>query len=395
MAGLLAFVAAVALTYLAATGRARASCDAPRSLVPDFVLSLVPIAFAYLVAHYFSFFVIQGQFLIALASDPFGRGWDLFGTVDYAPNLALVSPNTIWYVQVGLAHRRARRRARDRPRPRGRAVREPGRRSTLPVPDARAHGAVHGRRAVAALAELIAHGGTAGAIVESSSSSWSTGVFVAVWVRERRARRSAATARGLRTRRAVGTRTRVEQQRRERRGAARARRRRGRRARCRRPRRRLRRGSSAFPSGRRRRLASATADDRERPERVPDDREHARRATARARPGPRGCPCPRARPRAARRARLRPRAPSRRAPPAAPAASARSSEPAPRSGGGEEPAAEVVDAERGAPLQPAAAPHASAPAASAYGAERGRPRERLGRAASSGSAGRARRRAAA
>jgi hypothetical protein len=64
------------------------------------VLSLVPIAFAYLVAHYFSLFVIQGQFMLSLISDPFGHEWDLFGTVDFAPNLAIVSPETIWYVQV-------------------------------------------------------------------------------------------------------------------------------------------------------------------------------------------------------------------------------------------------------------------------------------------------------
>jgi hypothetical protein len=99
--GLSYFVAAVAVTYLAAVALARRLVRAPRSLVPDFVLPLVPIAFAYLVAHYFSQFVIQGQFIIPLASDPFGRGWDLFGTVDYAPNLAAVAPDTVWYVQVG------------------------------------------------------------------------------------------------------------------------------------------------------------------------------------------------------------------------------------------------------------------------------------------------------
>jgi hypothetical protein len=60
----------------------------------------VPIAAAYLVAHYFSLFLIQGQFIITLASDPFGRGWDLFGTVGFAPNLAIVAPDTVWYVQV-------------------------------------------------------------------------------------------------------------------------------------------------------------------------------------------------------------------------------------------------------------------------------------------------------
>ena len=99
--GLVLFVGAVVVTYLAAVEGARRLVRAPRSLVPDFVLPLVPIAFAYLVAHYFSLFVIQGQFVWSLASDPFGKGWDLFGTVDFAPNLTLVSPETVWYVQVG------------------------------------------------------------------------------------------------------------------------------------------------------------------------------------------------------------------------------------------------------------------------------------------------------
>jgi hypothetical protein len=101
VAGLLVFVGAVVVTYLVAVQSVRLLVHAPRSLVPDFVLPLVPIAFAYLVAHYFSLFVIQGQFMYSLVSDPFGRGWDLFGTVDFAPNLAAVSPETVWYVQAG------------------------------------------------------------------------------------------------------------------------------------------------------------------------------------------------------------------------------------------------------------------------------------------------------
>jgi hypothetical protein len=100
LVGLALFVTAVALTYLAAVRAAGALAGTRRSLVPDFVLPLVPIAAAYMVAHYFSYFLIQGAFIIPLASDPFGRGWDLFGTVDFAPNLAIVSPDTVWYVQV-------------------------------------------------------------------------------------------------------------------------------------------------------------------------------------------------------------------------------------------------------------------------------------------------------
>ncbi len=100
IAGLLLFVGVVATTYLAAVRAAAALSGTRRSLVADFVLPLVPIAAAYMVAHYFSLFLIQGQFIVTLASDPFGRGWDLFGTIDFAPNLAIVSPTTVWYVQV-------------------------------------------------------------------------------------------------------------------------------------------------------------------------------------------------------------------------------------------------------------------------------------------------------
>ena len=100
LAGLCAFVGVVVLTYAAAVTWAQRLAHSPRSLVPDFVLPLVPIVLAYLVAHYFSLLAIQGQFILPLASDPFGRGWDLFGTADFVPNLTIVSPETVWYVQV-------------------------------------------------------------------------------------------------------------------------------------------------------------------------------------------------------------------------------------------------------------------------------------------------------
>jgi hypothetical protein len=62
--------------------------------------SLVPIAFAYVVAHYLSFLLIEGQIGIVALSDPFGRGWNLFGTADHLVNLTLLSATTIWYAQV-------------------------------------------------------------------------------------------------------------------------------------------------------------------------------------------------------------------------------------------------------------------------------------------------------
>ena len=102
LGGLALFVAAILATYLAAVAAAEWLGGADRSLVPDFVLPLVPIAAAYLAAHYFSLFVIQGQFIITLISDPFGRGWDLFGTSDFAPNLAILSFRTVWFVQIAV-----------------------------------------------------------------------------------------------------------------------------------------------------------------------------------------------------------------------------------------------------------------------------------------------------
>jgi len=100
LGGLAFFVAAILATYLAAVAAAEKLGRSDRSLVPDFVLPLVPIAAAYIAAHYFTSFMITGQFIIPLTSDPFGRGWDLLGTSDFAPNLTIVSPETVWYVQV-------------------------------------------------------------------------------------------------------------------------------------------------------------------------------------------------------------------------------------------------------------------------------------------------------
>jgi hypothetical protein len=99
--GLVLAAVLVGLAFRAACAAAGMLVDAPRDLAPELLLSLVPIAFAYLVAHYFSLFVVQGQFVIPLLSDPLGKGWDVFGTVGYVPNVVPFSPNTIWYVQVG------------------------------------------------------------------------------------------------------------------------------------------------------------------------------------------------------------------------------------------------------------------------------------------------------
>nr|MBA3329073.1 fenitrothion hydrolase [Solirubrobacterales bacterium] len=66
-----------------------------------FVHSLVPIALAYVVAHYFSLLAYQGQAIAYLASDPLGDGGNLLGTASATIDYAWVSATAIWYVQVG------------------------------------------------------------------------------------------------------------------------------------------------------------------------------------------------------------------------------------------------------------------------------------------------------
>lgn len=66
-----------------------------------FVLTLVPIAIAYHLAHYLSFLAMAGQYLIPLASDPFGFGWDLFGTKNYFVRIGLVDARAVWYISIG------------------------------------------------------------------------------------------------------------------------------------------------------------------------------------------------------------------------------------------------------------------------------------------------------
>lgn len=101
LGGLAAWVALVAGIYLVTVAVAKRLASTDLELAGAFVWSLVPIALVYAVSHYFSLLVIEGQFLVTLASDPFGFGWDLFGTRDFRPNLAPFAPSTIWYVQVG------------------------------------------------------------------------------------------------------------------------------------------------------------------------------------------------------------------------------------------------------------------------------------------------------
>ena len=137
---LVGLVAAIAIVYgfymLGARGaRTVGGGFSTRELARAFVPSLVPIAFAYVAAHYFTLLLYQGQAIVTLSTDPFGYlssdplgdGSDLFGTADRAIDYGVIGATAAWYWQVGfvivghvaaltLAHERALtlyRRARE------------------------------------------------------------------------------------------------------------------------------------------------------------------------------------------------------------------------------------------------------------------------------------------
>ena len=125
-------------------------CERVASCRRQFVHSLVPIALAYVVAHYCSVLVYQGQALAYLVSDPLGDGSDYLRDRRQDDRLRRhLAPTAIWYVQVGalvighaaglvLAHDRALRRLQARPR-----------RDAVAVLDARRHGRLHEPRPLA------------------------------------------------------------------------------------------------------------------------------------------------------------------------------------------------------------------------------------------------------
>jgi hypothetical protein len=73
-----------------------------RTLALEFALSLVPIAFVYHVTHYYTLLVGTAPSLVPLASDPFGWGWNLFGTARQAADPVVVPADWVWHSQVAL-----------------------------------------------------------------------------------------------------------------------------------------------------------------------------------------------------------------------------------------------------------------------------------------------------
>jgi hypothetical protein len=72
------------------------------TLALRFAFTLVPIAFVYNLAHYYTEFVSQGVQVLRMISDPFSRGWDLFGSAHWFRSPILLDAGDVWHTQVGL-----------------------------------------------------------------------------------------------------------------------------------------------------------------------------------------------------------------------------------------------------------------------------------------------------
>ena len=71
-------------------------------LAKRFAHSLLPIVLVYHITHYYTMIQSHGVKIIALASDPFGYGWNLFGTADWYRYNIVPNVETVWHVQVVL-----------------------------------------------------------------------------------------------------------------------------------------------------------------------------------------------------------------------------------------------------------------------------------------------------
>ncbi|HEY1074893.1 MAG TPA: hypothetical protein VGE59_04360 [Patescibacteria group bacterium] len=72
-----------------------------KTLAYRFVWSLIPIAFGYTLAHNFSLTIVAAPSMLAFLSDPFGFGWNLFGTADFAQTNLLLGAKAVWFTEIG------------------------------------------------------------------------------------------------------------------------------------------------------------------------------------------------------------------------------------------------------------------------------------------------------
>ncbi|MPZ64793.1 MAG: hypothetical protein GEU83_04500 [Pseudonocardiaceae bacterium] len=99
--GLLVVIAVVAVSFVGATLLAGQIGQQDRRPVPGLLAhSVIPIIVGYVVAHYFSLLLFEGQRAVILLSDPLGTGANLLGAAGAAVDYGLVTVTTIALVQV-------------------------------------------------------------------------------------------------------------------------------------------------------------------------------------------------------------------------------------------------------------------------------------------------------
>lgn len=72
------------------------------TIAKEFMLSLLPIAIVYEVAHFTVLLLTEGQRIFILASDPLDLGWNLFGTAAQSPNYGFINFNLLWNIEIAL-----------------------------------------------------------------------------------------------------------------------------------------------------------------------------------------------------------------------------------------------------------------------------------------------------
>jgi hypothetical protein len=92
----------VYLLFIAWSRRLGGGRHSLRELAFAFGHSLLPIALVYHVTHYYTLILTQGVKIVSLLSDPFGWGWNLFGTAGLFRAPFLPDLSWIWHTQVGL-----------------------------------------------------------------------------------------------------------------------------------------------------------------------------------------------------------------------------------------------------------------------------------------------------
>ncbi|ADB30750.1 conserved hypothetical protein [Kribbella flavida DSM 17836] len=99
---LIGFILFVLVTYSGATLLAGRLSDSSRTSLPGlFAHSVVPIAFGYVVAHYLTLLILEGQRTLIYLSDPLSNGANVFGTGLLAVNTGITNHSTaISVVQV-------------------------------------------------------------------------------------------------------------------------------------------------------------------------------------------------------------------------------------------------------------------------------------------------------